>query len=268
MAAVYQAGLQTLFSISELKQLSYNDVKTKIGEVIGLDASDSVKAVDISLLENFYANVCEQPVTTTASTTTTVTAAGTTTTTTPAAGTTTTTTPAASSSGGQTPTGFVYTELGTGQRYNFGSTMSGSYTTGQDCCDLCAAASTNNKWVSWAMSGTPECRCKSSPSPPNEPGLKSGSSGFGRGSCLLPIDMVYTETGTGKRYSSGSSVSGSYTTGQECCDLCYNNNDNVKWISWIKPGSSSPSECRCYSCLLYTSPSPRDKRQSRMPSSA
>ena len=24
----------------------------------------------------------------------------------------------------------------------------------------------------------------------------------------------------------------------------------------------------CYSCLLYTSPSPRDKRQSRMPSSA
>ena len=25
---------------------------------------------------------------------------------------------------------------------------------------------------------------------------------------------------------------------------------------------------RCYACLLYTSPSPRDKRQSRMPSSA
>ena len=24
----------------------------------------------------------------------------------------------------------------------------------------------------------------------------------------------------------------------------------------------------CYNCLLYTSPSPRDKRQSRMPSSA
>ena len=37
--------------------------------------------------------------------------------------------------------------------------------------------------------------------------------------------------------------------------------------SGIKPGSSiaiaSPN-----SCLLYTSPSPRDKRQSRMPSSA
>ena len=28
------------------------------------------------------------------------------------------------------------------------------------------------------------------------------------------------------------------------------------------------SETRKYTCLLYTSPSPRDKRQSRMPSSA
>ena len=28
------------------------------------------------------------------------------------------------------------------------------------------------------------------------------------------------------------------------------------------------SEPRMFSCLLYTSPSPRDKRQSRMPSSA
>ena len=29
-----------------------------------------------------------------------------------------------------------------------------------------------------------------------------------------------------------------------------------------------PHEERVYGCLLYTSPSPRDKRQSRMPSSA
>ena len=37
-------------------------------------------------------------------------------------------------------------------------------------------------------------------------------------------------------------------------------------------GSSCPSKWRssgvAYCCLLYTSPSPRDKRQSRMPSSA
>ena len=37
------------------------------------------------------------------------------------------------------------------------------------------------------------------------------------------------------------------------------NNDSVN-----KPSS----EWRFHSCLLYTSPSPRDKRQSRMPSSA
>ena len=30
----------------------------------------------------------------------------------------------------------------------------------------------------------------------------------------------------------------------------------------------NPELILCYDCLLYTSPSPRDKRQSRMPSSA
>ena len=49
-------------------------------------------------------------------------------------------------------------------------------------------------------------------------------------------------------------------------------------ISWIKvfflpEGGSAPVEVGSYElnnhgCLLYTSPSPRDKRQSRMPSSA
>ena len=34
-----------------------------------------------------------------------------------------------------------------------------------------------------------------------------------------------------------------------------------------KKGSSSVS-ARTYSCLLYTSPSPRDRQKSRMPSSA
>ena len=35
-----------------------------------------------------------------------------------------------------------------------------------------------------------------------------------------------------------------------------------KNLSWVEPFSN------VYNCLLYTSPSPRDKRQSRMPSSA
>ena len=36
------------------------------------------------------------------------------------------------------------------------------------------------------------------------------------------------------------------------------------------PRNSAPNRVRnrCWACLLYTSPSPRDKRQSRMPSSA
>ena len=34
--------------------------------------------------------------------------------------------------------------------------------------------------------------------------------------------------------------------------------------AWLRPGNTADSS----SCLLYTSPSPRDKRQSRMPSSA
>ena len=35
-----------------------------------------------------------------------------------------------------------------------------------------------------------------------------------------------------------------------------------------KEGERQPMIPWCYACLLYTSPSPRDKRQSRMPSSA
>ena len=57
MAAVYQAGLQTLFSISEIKQMSYNDVKIKIGELLGLDGTDSKKAVDVNLLTSYYEGV-------------------------------------------------------------------------------------------------------------------------------------------------------------------------------------------------------------------
>ena len=37
----------------------------------------------------------------------------------------------------------------------------------------------------------------------------------------------------------------------------------------IEPGLVCPTDnCKYDDCLLYTSPSPRDKRQSRMPSSA
>ena len=39
MAAVYQAGLQSILTRSEINQMSYNDVKIRIGEVLGMDAT-------------------------------------------------------------------------------------------------------------------------------------------------------------------------------------------------------------------------------------
>ena len=49
--------------------------------------------------------------------------------------------------------------------------------------------------------------------------------------------------------------------------------DTVKGSDWLGDQDAIEFMCRqapnvVYDCLLYTSPSPRDKRQSRMPSSA
>ena len=54
MAAVYQAALQTILTRSELNQMSYNDVKIKIGEILGMDETLSKNAKDVILLEDFY----------------------------------------------------------------------------------------------------------------------------------------------------------------------------------------------------------------------
>ena len=49
----------------------------------------------------------------------------------------------------------------------------------------------------------------------------------------------------------------------------HNDNELPKSDLIVLPGGFSYGDyLRCGSCLLYTSPSPRDKRQSRMPSSA
>ena len=55
MAAVYQAGLQTILTRSELNQMSYNDVKIRIGAILGKDETASKNARDVTLLEDFYA---------------------------------------------------------------------------------------------------------------------------------------------------------------------------------------------------------------------
>ena len=51
-----------------------------------------------------------------------------------------------------------------------------------------------------------------------------------------------------------------YTTYYECAVK------NDAWIEWYQIQKQIFESVKC--CLLYTSPSPRDKRQSRMPSSA
>ena len=57
MAAVYQAALQTILTRSELKQMSYNDVKIRIGEILGMDETSSKSARDVTLLEEFYEGI-------------------------------------------------------------------------------------------------------------------------------------------------------------------------------------------------------------------
>ena len=40
------------------------------------------------------------------------------------------------------------------------------------------------------------------------------------------------------------------------------------WLAGIALSSAHAEQCGFYACLLYTSPSPRDRQKSRMPSSA
>ena len=42
MAAIYKAGVSTILSVSEIKQMSYDDVKEKIALVVGI-APDKIK---------------------------------------------------------------------------------------------------------------------------------------------------------------------------------------------------------------------------------
>ena len=54
MAAIYQAAQQTILTISEIKQMSYNDVKIRMGEMMLMDSSTSRGSPDETLLNDFY----------------------------------------------------------------------------------------------------------------------------------------------------------------------------------------------------------------------
>ena len=115
--------------------------------------------------------------------------------------TTTTTTLAPTTTGAASSGPFVFTLLGTGQRYNKytgcgaeglnGYEPSGTYTTAQECCDLCAAEDPGVKWASYKLAGFTGygTKCYCTKTGPNcdtslEPGTVSSSSNFGRGSCV------------------------------------------------------------------------------------
>ena len=59
MAAMYQAGVSTLLSVSEIKQMSYDDVKEKVALFVGIDPSNIKKQKDFELLKLFHEKVCQ-----------------------------------------------------------------------------------------------------------------------------------------------------------------------------------------------------------------
>ena len=60
LAALYQAGVSTILSVSEIKQMSFDNVKEKIGIEAGFEISNIKKQKDKPLLEIFYEKVCQQ----------------------------------------------------------------------------------------------------------------------------------------------------------------------------------------------------------------
>ena len=75
------------------------------------------------------------------------------------------------------------------------------------------------------------------------------------GSCLT---NKYSEGGVGKRYYGGNEFIDQIET--LCMDRALDlyNLDKEEWGVNVQPYSGSPANFAAYTCLLYTSPSPRD----------
>ena len=54
LAALYQAGKDTILSVSQLKKMSFDEIKSTIAEELGLDPSTVKGTNDVELLESFY----------------------------------------------------------------------------------------------------------------------------------------------------------------------------------------------------------------------
>ena len=54
MAAMYQAARQTILTVSELKQMSFDDVKARVGLSLGYDQTNAKKQKDVEIINEFY----------------------------------------------------------------------------------------------------------------------------------------------------------------------------------------------------------------------
>ena len=54
MAAVYQAGKDTILSVSQLKKMSFDQIKSALAEELGLDPRTVKGTNDLELLKSFY----------------------------------------------------------------------------------------------------------------------------------------------------------------------------------------------------------------------
>ena len=60
LAAVYQAGVQTILTVSAIKQMGFDDVKKALGAEMNIDPVSTTKMKDKEFLELYHANACQQ----------------------------------------------------------------------------------------------------------------------------------------------------------------------------------------------------------------
>ena len=89
-------------------------------------------------------------------------------------------------------------------------------------------------------------------------------------SALIAPGVILNKDGSFQRTAQFRGPDLESSTEEELVATCARINNALKRFSsgWALYFEASRIPARDYPCLLYTSPSPRDKRQSRMPSSA